>query len=219
MVRYGIVTPGQQQLLLLQQRYAMMEHQLQQQQQQQQLLQLSPSSPGQKKDSEQSPLSRQINCVYITEAKPAAFSFGVTPENAGLCTISGNLPTHRSSVSSSGAASSSVPAAPGGNAALASNTPPPPPAAAMTQTRTPFMISDILDSSSSSSRRTCNSTSSSNAGPDEQGSRSYGGYCYDPSSGRDSPRSVVSDDAESKEREDSVGASDSDMERSSQTGK
>lgn len=51
---------------------------------------------------------------------------------------------------------------------------------------------------------------------------SYGSFCDDASTGRESPRSVVSDDADGKEREhreDSMGASDSDQERSGQAGK
>lgn len=212
MVLYGLNSQGQQQLLLLQQRYAMMEHHLQQQQKS------PPVSPSQRSTKEeQNVRSRQINCVYFTEAKPAAFNFGVNPETAALCTISSNLPTLRNcgSVSSSGAASSSSPTVPtpsSGNAA--NNTPPP-----VTTTRTSFMISDILDSPSSRrNARTCSSTSSN---AHEEGSRSFGSYCDDASNGRESPRSVVSDDVEGKERdnrEDSIG-SDSDMERSGQTGK
>lgn len=55
--------------------------------------------------------------------------------------------------------------------------------------------------------------------PAEEVAASYRGYSEEPSNGRDSPRSVVSDDVEGKEREDSVGASDSDVERSGQPGK
>ena len=213
MVLY-INSQGQQQLLLLQQRYAMMEHHLQQQQQKSP----SPASPPSIKE-EQNLRSRQINCVYFTEAKPAAFNFGVNPETAALCTLSSNLPTLRNSVSvsTSGTASSASPTIPtpsSGNAAT--RTPPP-----ATTTRTSFMISDILDSPSSRrNARTC-STASSNAPEEGCSSRGFGNYCDDASNGRDSPRSVVSDDVEGKERdhrEDSIG-SDSDVERSGQAGK
>lgn len=198
MVRYGLATQGQQQLLLLQQQYAsMMEHRLQQQQQQSP----APASPNQSR-------SRQINCVYLTEAKPATFSFGINPEAAALCTNSSSLPT-RTSISSGNASSSSpTVVTPSGN--TASSTPPPAP------TRTGFMISDILDSPSS--RRAC-STSSNVSAPAEDVGAGYRAYSEDPSNGRDSPRSIVSDDVEGKEREDSVGASDSDVERSGQSGK
>lgn len=156
--------------------------------------QKSPTSPGQRSSSkEEQNRPRQINCVYFTEAKPA-FNFGT--ESAAPCTSSGNLPSSSPTV----------------HAAVATSTP-------ATTTRTSFMISDILERSSSrSSARTCStaSCSSSNA-PEEANSRSS--YCEDPS--RDSPRSIVSDDAEAKERdhrEDSIG-SDSDVERSGQAGK
>lgn len=200
MVLYGLTTQGQQQLLLLQQRYAMMEHHLQQQQQH------SPTSPGQRSMKDEQILrsnSRKFNCVYFTDAKPAAFN--LNPEGAALCANSSHLPSHRTFVSSSGSVSSSSPT-PSGNAASSTISP-----STTTTTRTSFMISDILDSPSSrSGARTC----SSSTAPDE----SNGGYCDDPSNGRDSPRSVVSDDAEGKEREDSIGASDSDVERSGQSG-
>lgn len=216
MVLYSLNSQGQQQLLLLQQRYAMMEHHLQQQQQKSP----SPASPPNMKE-EQNLRSRQINCVYFTEAKPAAFSIGVNPETAALCTLSSNLPTLRNSVSvsTSGTASSASPTVPtpsSGNAVI--RTPPP-----TTTTRTSFMISDILDHDSPSSRRnarTC-SSASSNAPEDGCSGRGFGNYCDDASNGRDSPRSVVSDDVEGKERdhrEDSIG-SDSDVERSGQAGK
>ena len=201
MVFYGLATQEQQQLLLLQ-RHAMMEHRLQQQQQQQQ--QQSPTSPSQSR-------SRQIS-VYLSDAKPAAFNFGVNPEAAALCTNSSNLPTLRGSVSS-GTASSSSPTVLTPSSA-ASSTPPPAPA---TTTRTSFMISDILDSPGSRSR-SCNSSA---GGVIDKASASFRAYSDEPSNGRDSPGSVVSDDAEAKERdnrEDSVGASDSDVERSSQSG-
>lgn len=209
MVLYGLNSQGQQQLLLLQQRYALMEHHLQQQKSP------SPASPSQRSTKEEQNLrSRQISCVYFTEAKPAAFNLGVNPETAALCTINSSLPTLRNfgSISSSGAASSSSPTVPtpsSGNAAT--NTPPPVPT-----TRRSFMISDILDSPSSRSSARTFSTASSNT--HEECNRSY---CDDASNGRDSPRSVVSDDVEGKDRdnrEDSIG-SDSDVERSGQAGK
>lgn len=222
---------GQQQLLVLQQRYAMMEHHLQQQQQQQK----SPTSPaGQRSEQQQGQglrSSRQINCIYFTEAKPLRFG-AVNPETAALCTTSGNLPARRSPVSSSGAASSSSPTVPtsssashgGPSSSTTSSSSSSTPAAAVAPPsthRTSFMISDILDSPPRSrSARPCSTASSS--APEEAGSRrSFGVYCDDASNGRDSPRSVVSDDAEGKERdnrEDSIGASDSDVERSGQAG-
>ena len=193
MVLYSLATPGQQQLLFLKQQYTMMEQRLQQQQSP------APASPSQGRP-------RQINCVYMTDAKPAAFSLGINPEAAALCTSSSNLPT-RSSVSSANASTfSPTLLTPSGS--TASSTPPPAP---VTTTRTSFMISDILDSPSS--RRAC-STSSSVSAPAEE-IQSYRAYSEDPPNGRDSPRSIVSDDVERKEREDSVGASDSDVERHS----
>ena len=231
-----LYTQGQQQLLVLQQRYAMMEHHLQQQQQQQK----SPTSPAEQRSEQQQQQqqvqglrsSRQINCIYFTEAKPLRFG-AVNPETAALCTTSGNLPARRSPVSSSGAASSSSPTVPtsssashgGPSSAASSNSSSSTPAAAApppSTHRTSFMISDILDSPPRSrSARPCSTASSS--APEEAGSRrSFGVYCDDASNGRDSPRSVVSDDAEGKERdnrEDSIGASDSDVERSGQAGR
>lgn len=204
MVRYGLNT---QQLFLLQQQYAMMEHHLQ-------LQQKSPTSPASQKDAELC-RPRQINCVYFTEAKPAFSLGGMNPETAALCTISSNLPTLRSCVVA--ASSSSSPTLKMVSSGSAANSTPPS-APTGTTTRTSFMISDILDSPSSRSARNSSTTSSA---PEETSSRSYGGYCEDPSNGRDSPRSVASDDVEGKEREnreDSIGASDSDVERSGQAG-
>lgn len=215
MVRYGISAQGQQQLLLLQQHYAMMEHHLQQQQQRQH----SPASPSQKTTKDEQNLrSRQINCVYLTDAKPATFSF-VNPEAVALCTTSSNLPTVRSSCGAASTSPTVLHTPSGGN--TVANTPPPAPAT--TTTRTSFMISDILDSSPNSrcGRRTCSTTSTVSA-PDEGSVAGYGACNDDPTNGRDSPRSVVSDDAEAREREnreDSTGASDSDVERSGQGGR
>lgn len=191
----------------------MMEHHLQQQQQQK-----SPTSPHQGNSKEEQALRpRQFNCVYLSDGKPATFNFGINPEATALCTSSNSLPTPRSSVSSSGAASSSSPTVLTPSVNAASNTPPPVPAPT---TRTSFMISDILDSPSSRSR-TC-STASGSAPNEGSGVGSYGSFCDDASTGRESPRSVVSDDVDGKEREnmeDSMGASDSDVERSGQAGK
>ena len=85
------------------------------------------------------------------------------------------------------------------------------------------MISDILDSPNPRScTRTVSGSSTGVAG--DEGSGNFRGYCDDSSSCRDSPRSVISDDADCKgrdereNREDSLGASDSDVERSGQAG-
>ncbi len=216
MVRYSLPTSGQQQLLLLQQHFAMMEYHLQQQQQQ-----LSPVSPPSQKEIEHNLRSRQINCVYFADGKQPTL-FGVNTESAALCTSSSNLPTLRNPVSSRGAASSFSPTTvvvPSANSATSSSSSSSAPAPTTT-THTSFMISDILDSPNTRSTRT---TSASSGAAADEGSGSYAdGYCDDPSNGRDSPRSTISDDADSKEREnreDSLGASDSDVERSSQSGK
>ena len=101
----------------------------------------------------------------------------------------------------------------------------PPQAAAPQPTHTSFMISDILHSTSSSKNVRHHSTSTTTlisanhhhhpaaAGPY---AASYPVNTAEDSAyseGRDSPRSVMSDDADCKEREGSVGASDSDVER------
>ena len=95
----------------------------------------------------------------------------------------------------------------------------PPQAAAPQPTHTSFMISDILHS-------TC---SSKNVRHPQPTTTTYISTSHHPvyaanypvntadesaySEGRDSPRSVISDDGDCKEREGSVGASDSDVER------
>lgn len=101
----------------------------------------------------------------------------------------------------------------------------PPQAAAPQPTHTSFMISDILHSTSSSKnvRHPTHTTTLISANHHHHHpaaasySASYPVNTADESAyseGRDSPRSVMSDDADCKEREGSVGASDSDVERS-----
>jgi hypothetical protein len=96
----------------------------------------------------------------------------------------------------------------------------PPQAAAPQPTHTSFMISDILHS-------TCSSKNVRH--PQPPTTTTYISTSHHPvyaanypvntadesaySEGRDSPRSVISDDGDCKEREGSVGASDSDVER------
>lgn len=91
----------------------------------------------------------------------------------------------------------------------------PPQAAAPQPTHTSFMISDILHSTPSSKNvRNPTTHISSNH---HSYTTSYTVNTADDSAyseGRDSPRSVLSDDGDCKEREGSVGASDSDVERS-----
>lgn len=96
----------------------------------------------------------------------------------------------------------------------------PPQAAAPQPTHTSFMISDILHSTSSS-KNVRHPTTTTLGIPTNHAAAvpypaSYPASSADDSAyseGRDSPRSVVSDDADCKEREGSVGASDSDVER------
>ena len=100
----------------------------------------------------------------------------------------------------------------------------PPQAAAPQPTHTSFMISDILHSTCSSKNvrhpqppttaQTYISTATSHLHP--VCAANYPVNTADESAyseGRDSPRSVISDDGDCKEREGSVGASDSDVER------
>lgn len=101
----------------------------------------------------------------------------------------------------------------------------PPQAAAPQPTHTSFMISDILHSTSSSKNvrhptaTTVVSSSHHHPAPAPAAAvypASYPVSSADDSAyseGRDSPRSVLSDDMDCKEREGSVGASDSDVER------
>ena len=98
----------------------------------------------------------------------------------------------------------------------------PPQAAAPQPTHTPFMISDILHSTSSSKNvrhPTATTIISSSHHPAPAAAAYPASYPVSSaddsaySEGRDSPRSVLSDDVDCKEREGSVGASDSDVER------
>ena len=102
----------------------------------------------------------------------------------------------------------------------------PPQAAAPQPTHTSFMISDILHSTSSSKnvRHPTTTTLIPTSLPHHHPAAAGAGYiasypvntagddsAY--SEGRDSPRSVISDEGDCKEREGSIGASDSDVER------
>lgn len=90
-------------------------------------------------------------------------------------------------------------------------------AAAPQPTHTSFMISDILHSTCSSKNVRYPTTTALTSHP-VVFAASYPGNSADDSAlseGRESPRSVISDDGDCKEmREGSVGASDSDVERS-----
>lgn len=221
MVRFNLPS-NHQPVLLLQHRHNMMEHHLQQHYQPSTspvLLQRS-AQEGSEPDCR----ARRIQCVYLTDAKPAnSFSLAVhNTEAAALCTSSSNLPVvpngsnRDTNLSSCGAASSSSPTGTPSPASSSTNV-----LRQQQQQHTPFMISDILDSSTntrSSNARTCSSASSTGTALDE-GRTSC---CEDLPNGRDSPRSTFSDDVDCKEerekREDSLGASDSDTERPNQTG-
>ena len=93
----------------------------------------------------------------------------------------------------------------------------PPQAAAPQPTHTSFMISDILHSTCSSKNvRHPQTTTTYISTSHPVYAASYPVNTADESAyseGRDSPRSVISDDGDCKEREGSVGASDSDVER------
>lgn len=110
----------------------------------------------------------------------------------------------------------------------ASSSKPPQAAAAPQPTHTSFMISDILHSTCSSSKNvrhphpqptttaTYISTATSHHPHPVYAANFPVNTAADESAyseGRESPRSVISDDGDCKEREGSVGASDSDVER------
>lgn len=227
MVLFNLPT-NHQQVLLLQHRNNMMEHHLQLH------YQPSPTSPVLRRSSQESSdqdcRQRRIQCVYVTDAKPASgFNLAVhNTETAAFCNSSTNLPiklngtSRGSNVSSCGTASSSSPTGSG-----ATGTPSPAQAGSTNvfpqqQQHTSFMISDILDSSNtrSNSSSSIRSTSCSGSSVRTVLDEGRSSYCEDLSNGRDSPRSNFSDDVDCKEerdkREDSLGTSDSDNERPNQ---